>query len=163
MLTQSPVQLSAIPVVGHSAPLLSMLTALQFVRNSQRLIDQGYRKVSLLSPTPPPRAEGADIGGRQYRGSLYRIRLLAHWIVVATDARAVEDIRRAPPSVLSFAAAQDVVSTSAHFRGRRRKVDCGARGLVLADDTHGGARGRARPLACDVDPERAYAVQRGAV
>ncbi len=47
----------------------------------------------------------------QYRGGLYRIRLLAHWIVVATDAQAIEDIRHAPPDVLSFGAAQDVVST----------------------------------------------------
>ncbi|KAL1937274.1 hypothetical protein VTO73DRAFT_13883 [Trametes versicolor] len=88
--------LSAIPVVGYSAPVLSMVTALQFVRNSQRLIDEGYHK---------------------YRGGLYRIRLLAHWIVVATDAQAVEDIRRAPPGVLSFGAAQDVFLQTVHTAG----------------------------------------------
>ncbi|EIW62395.1 cytochrome P450 [Trametes versicolor FP-101664 SS1] len=88
--------LGAIPVVGYSTPLLSMITALQFVRNSQRMIDEGYRK---------------------YRGGLYRIRLLAHWIVVATDAQAIEDIRRAPPDVLSFGAAQDVFLQTIHTAG----------------------------------------------
>lgn len=38
----------------------------------------------------------------QYKGGLFKVATLGHWEVIATSARAMDEIRQAPDSVLSF-------------------------------------------------------------
>ncbi|KAM5535893.1 hypothetical protein V8D89_010511 [Ganoderma adspersum] len=75
--------LRSIPTVGGSSvPGLSILTALNFMRNGKAVLQEGYDK---------------------YRGSVFKVALLQHWMVVVSGSRMVEDLRRRPDNELSFA------------------------------------------------------------
>ncbi|TFY52604.1 hypothetical protein EVG20_g10484, partial [Dentipellis fragilis] len=124
--------LDAIPAIGHPGRFTSFITAFRFVLDSQNIIDEGYNKVRLgihiqststLSPrssdfpdviVPVPVSQipipiysivdvnHAPVSVVQFKGGLFKVPMLDHWLVVATDTHAVEDIRKAPDDVLSF-------------------------------------------------------------
>ncbi|KAI8990629.1 cytochrome P450 [Trametes punicea] len=74
--------LNSIPTVGGSSwPLLSIISAVNFSLNSKKLLQEGYKK---------------------YYGSVFKVPLLASWVVVATGPKMVEEIRRRPDDELSF-------------------------------------------------------------
>ncbi|KAM5535892.1 hypothetical protein V8D89_010510 [Ganoderma adspersum] len=74
--------LRSIPTVGgSSAPGLSILTALNFMRNGRGLLQEGYDK---------------------YHGSVFKVALLQRWMVVVSGPKMVEDLRRRPDDELSF-------------------------------------------------------------
>ncbi|KAI1793056.1 cytochrome P450 [Ganoderma leucocontextum] len=74
--------LRSIPTVGGpSAPGLSILTALNFMRNGKEVLQEGYQK---------------------YHGSVFKVALLQHWMVVVSGPKMVDELRRRPDDELSF-------------------------------------------------------------
>ncbi|KAI0322977.1 cytochrome P450 [Amylostereum chailletii] len=83
--------LEHIPTVGYSNPILSYITAIKFFFYADDIIGEGYRK---------------------YKPGIFKIPTLLSWKVVAVGTDLVEDIRKAPESVLSFEEAiLDIVQT----------------------------------------------------
>ncbi|KAF8494612.1 cytochrome P450 [Russula emetica] len=82
-LSGDPV-LDAIPTVGFSDPILSHLSALQFHIDSVSMLKEGYEKT---------------------RPGLFKIPNFWRWMVLASGPELMDDIRRAPPDVLSRRAA----------------------------------------------------------
>ncbi|KAI0059957.1 cytochrome P450 [Artomyces pyxidatus] len=73
--------LSKIPTVGYSLPLLSYITAFQFNVDAHKLLQQGYRK---------------------YNPGLFKIAMWDGWFVTATGPQLVEEVCKAPEDVLSI-------------------------------------------------------------
>ncbi|ETW81028.1 cytochrome P450 monooxygenase 51 [Heterobasidion irregulare TC 32-1] len=73
--------LDSIPTVGFSGPILSYITAVQYLFKGNELVQEGYDK---------------------YKGGLFKIAMLDHWEVIASGSQTIEDVRKASDSVLSF-------------------------------------------------------------
>ncbi|EJF59354.1 cytochrome P450 [Dichomitus squalens LYAD-421 SS1] len=68
--------LSRIPTVGGpSIPGLSILSTVNFLRNSKDLLVQGYEK---------------------YRGSTFKVALLDQWLVIVSGSELVDEVRKRP-------------------------------------------------------------------
>ncbi|KAI0732428.1 cytochrome P450 [Fomitopsis betulina] len=75
-----------IPAVGHTAPILSLWSALKFFVNAREMLQEGYSK---------------------YRGSVFRIPLLDRWVVVFSGAAMNEELRKFPDDQMNFMDAAD--------------------------------------------------------
>ncbi|KAH9897770.1 cytochrome P450 [Cubamyces lactineus] len=74
--------LKSIPAVGGSSlPLLSFIGAINFLVNSKRLLQEGYKK---------------------YYGSVFKVPLLEEWVLVVSGSKMVEELRKRPDDELSF-------------------------------------------------------------
>ncbi|KAI0714845.1 cytochrome P450 [Earliella scabrosa] len=74
--------LNAIPTVGGpSAPLLSFIGAINFLRNGKQLLIDGYQR---------------------YRGSAYKVALFDQWVVIVNGSKMVDELRKRPDEELSF-------------------------------------------------------------
>ncbi|KAF8463177.1 cytochrome P450 [Russula ochroleuca] len=73
--------LDAIPTVGFSDPILSYLSAVQYIFDSVRMLKDGYEKT---------------------RPGLFKIAGFRRWRVLAAGSGLIEDVRRAPDDVLSM-------------------------------------------------------------
>ncbi|KAF8489259.1 hypothetical protein F5888DRAFT_1951995 [Russula emetica] len=72
--------LGTIPTVGFSDPILSHLSAFQYIFDGSRMLKNGYEKA-----TP----------------GLFKVAKFRRWMVLATGSQLIDDIRRAPDNVLS--------------------------------------------------------------
>jgi hypothetical protein len=95
-------QLSAIPTVGFSDPILSYLSVVQFIFDGGRMLKNGYEKVNFLSlyalsriklMTPPTCLQTSP--------GLFKIAQFRRWMVLATGSQLIDDIRMSPDNVLS--------------------------------------------------------------
>ena len=100
---------------GSSAPGLSILTALNFMRNGRGLLQEGYDKVRLTCAHIIP-GEFKQLGRTQYHGSVFKVALLQHWMVVVSGPKMVEDLRRRPDDELSFTEGTEEVRGMAILR-----------------------------------------------
>ncbi|KAI0673763.1 cytochrome P450 [Trametes maxima] len=74
--------LNSIPTIGGSSlPFLSFVGAFNFMLNSKKLIQEGYRK---------------------YYGSVFKVPLLDQWVVIVSGPKMVDELRRRPDDELSF-------------------------------------------------------------
>ncbi|KAI0360978.1 cytochrome P450 [Trametes cingulata] len=74
--------LHAIPTVGGSSlPILSYFAAREFMHNSRKVLEEGYRK---------------------YRGSAFKVPMLDRWVVVVSGAEMVQELKNRPDEELSF-------------------------------------------------------------
>ncbi|THH19419.1 hypothetical protein EW146_g1766 [Bondarzewia mesenterica] len=94
--------LDSIPAVGFEMPILCYITAICFFWDSQNIIEKGYRK---------------------HKGGLFKIAMLDHWLVVASDIQSIEDIRRVPDDVLSFEDALFLFLQSDYTIGPQMRLD----------------------------------------
>ncbi|KAN0130729.1 Cytochrome P450 [Lactarius tabidus] len=76
--------LDAIPTVGYSDPILSYFSALRLKLNGLPMLNYGYEK------TRP-------------RQGLFKIATFRGWMVFASNPEVIEDIRKAPEDIMSFA------------------------------------------------------------
>ncbi|KAF8467544.1 cytochrome P450 [Russula ochroleuca] len=76
--------LDAIPTVGFSDPILSYLSAVQYIFDSEHMLKDGYEKT---------------------RPGLFKIAGFRRWRVLAAGSGLIEDVRRVPDNVLSRAEA----------------------------------------------------------
>ncbi|KAF8887392.1 cytochrome P450 [Infundibulicybe gibba] len=79
--------LAHIPTIGSPYPILSLIGALKFIFNAQGMIQKGYD---------------------QYK-PIFKVPGLNYWVVVLTDQKMIDELRRAPDDALSF---QDAVNES---------------------------------------------------
>ncbi|KAF8490824.1 cytochrome P450 [Russula emetica] len=84
-LTGDPM-LDAIPTVGFSDPILSYISAVQFIFHGVRMLKDGYEKK---------------------RPGLFKIAGFRGWMVLATGLELIDDIKRAPDHTLSTAEAKN--------------------------------------------------------
>ncbi|KAI0828878.1 cytochrome P450 [Trametes gibbosa] len=74
--------LHSIPTVGGSSvPILSFFGAINFMLNSKKYIQEGYKK---------------------YHGSVFKVPMLEEWILVVSGPKMVDELRRSPEDELSF-------------------------------------------------------------
>ncbi|KAI8989894.1 cytochrome P450 [Trametes punicea] len=66
-------QINAIPTIGPSAPLLSYLGALRYLRDAEGMIWEGYKK---------------------YRGTVFKIAMLDGWLAIFTGPNLIDELRR---------------------------------------------------------------------
>ena len=93
-------QLSGIPSAGSSGLFGSYVSALKFVKYGREIAQEGYDKVSWLV-----HVSGLNVnidGGRQYRGSLFKVSMPTQWMIVGASPQLIDDIRRAPEDQLSL-------------------------------------------------------------
>ncbi|EKM50984.1 uncharacterized protein PHACADRAFT_187601 [Phanerochaete carnosa HHB-10118-sp] len=74
-------KLQHIPSPGPTGPISSWFAAYRYVRHGFEVVDEGYRK---------------------YKGRVFRIADLTHWIVVVTSPALIQELRKAPEEQLSF-------------------------------------------------------------
>ncbi|KAI0059476.1 hypothetical protein BV25DRAFT_1840322 [Artomyces pyxidatus] len=74
-------ELDAIPTIGYSAPVLACFSSLKFFVQARQILQEGYNK---------------------YKPGVFKIPMLDTWTVVAVGHQFVDDILKAPESVLSF-------------------------------------------------------------
>ncbi|KAH9992079.1 cytochrome P450 [Russula vinacea] len=74
-------QLDSIPTIGFSDPILSYFSAIRYIFDSVRMINDGYE-------TTGP--------------GLFKIAGFRRWMVLAAGSGPIEDVRRAPDDVLCF-------------------------------------------------------------
>ncbi|KAI0066399.1 cytochrome P450 [Artomyces pyxidatus] len=74
-------ELDAIPTIGYSTSALSYFSTVKFFFNGRKMVQEGYEK---------------------YKPGLFKIPTLDTWTVVAVGHQYVDDILKAPDSVLSF-------------------------------------------------------------
>lgn len=80
-----------IPAVGYSAPLLSYIGAIQFMRHGREILQEGYAK---------------------HKGSAFRITMLDTWVVILCGAKLNEELRKLPDDQMSFIhAIEELVQT----------------------------------------------------
>nr|ANC28048.1 cytochrome P450 [Polyporus umbellatus] len=72
--------LHSIPTIGPSAPLVSYLGAIRYIRNAEGMLWQGYRK---------------------YYGSIFKVSMLDGWLVVLSGPRLIDELRRISDDQLS--------------------------------------------------------------
>ncbi|KAI0292784.1 cytochrome P450 [Russula brevipes] len=80
-LKGDPWLLNAIPTVGFSDPILSYFSALQFNLDGFRMLKEGYEKT---------------------RPGVFKIANFRRWMVLVAGPELIEDVRKAPESVLSM-------------------------------------------------------------
>ncbi|KAI0261283.1 hypothetical protein BC834DRAFT_485408 [Gloeopeniophorella convolvens] len=73
--------LDAIPTLGFSDPILSYFSALRYIFDGKRMVEEGCAK---------------------YKPGLFKIASFRRWTVLVTSPEHIEDMRRAPDDVLSF-------------------------------------------------------------
>ncbi|RPD64699.1 cytochrome P450 [Lentinus tigrinus ALCF2SS1-7] len=74
--------LSHIPTVGGpSAPVVSYLSAINFLRNPKALLREGYQR---------------------FHGSVFKVALLGQWMVIVSGPKMVDELRKRPDEELSF-------------------------------------------------------------
>ncbi|KAI0073032.1 cytochrome P450 [Panus rudis PR-1116 ss-1] len=84
-----------IPTIGHSAPLLSFLSARKYVRHAREMLQEGYEK---------------------YKGGVFKIATYERWLVVVNGPRMVDELRKLPDDQVSFFdASEDIVHLSYTF------------------------------------------------
>ncbi|TFK45956.1 cytochrome P450 [Heliocybe sulcata] len=76
--------LDAIPAIGSTNPVLSWIEAFRFLTRSDVYVQEGYNK---------------------YKGGLFRVPRFDGWRVYVTTPELIDEIRKAPDDVLSFAEA----------------------------------------------------------
>ncbi|KAF8627694.1 hypothetical protein AX15_004292 [Amanita polypyramis BW_CC] len=74
-------KLSSIPTVGPPGFFTSYIGAFRFIKYGDEMMQQGYDR---------------------YRGSVFKVPTMTHWILVASGPDKIEDIRRATDDSLSF-------------------------------------------------------------
>ena len=90
-------EINAIPTVGGpSLPLLSYLGAFNFIQNSSKVIDEGYKKVC-----PVFQYYNISSVGLQYYGRAFKVAMLDQWFVVVSGVDMVEDVRKRHEQQLS--------------------------------------------------------------
>ncbi|VDC00309.1 unnamed protein product [Peniophora sp. CBMAI 1063] len=77
---------SAIPTVGYSEPLLSWISAIQFITDARDMVHEGYVK---------------------YKPGVFKVANIDGWAVIAAGAQYIDEVRKAPDEVLSFVAATE--------------------------------------------------------
>jgi len=80
-LRPSKYQLTHIPTIGPSAPILSYWGAFQALTKGCELTRQGYQK---------------------YRGKAFKIAEFNKWLVIVSGPQLIDELRRAPDDALSF-------------------------------------------------------------
>ncbi|KAI0741267.1 cytochrome P450 [Daedaleopsis nitida] len=95
--------LNRIPTLGgSSAPILSYLSALNFMRNGKELIHEGYHK---------------------FYNTTYKVATLDSWLVIVSGPKMIDDVRRRPDNELSFEeGVQDTIQTK-YTLGRETSED----------------------------------------
>ncbi|KIM38977.1 hypothetical protein M413DRAFT_447338 [Hebeloma cylindrosporum] len=74
-------KLTHIPSIGSDIPLFSSFGALNYLLDSRKVINAGVKK---------------------WPNAVFKIPDMLQWLVVITESRVIEEIRKAPESVLSF-------------------------------------------------------------
>ena len=98
-------QLNSIPTVGGSSlPLLSFLGGFNFLLNSKRLLQEGYRKVNTSSTGLGIDSYVTPVTRLQYYGSVFKVPLPEQWILIVSGPKMVEELRKRPDDELSFSA-----------------------------------------------------------
>ncbi|KAH9884927.1 cytochrome P450 [Cubamyces lactineus] len=72
--------LNSIPTVGPSAPLLSYLGAIHYIRDAESLLREGYQK---------------------YYGTVFKVAMLDGWLAVFTGPKLIDELRRSSDDELS--------------------------------------------------------------
>ncbi|GBE89843.1 Ent-kaurene oxidase [Sparassis crispa] len=98
-----------IPAVGPSAPVLSYLGAINFFRNAQGVIQEGYNK---------------------YKGSVFKIATFEQWVVVVTGPKLIDELRSLPDDQASFGEAVNEMLHSEYTIGRDVSEDAYHIGVV---------------------------------
>ncbi|KAI1792290.1 cytochrome P450 [Ganoderma leucocontextum] len=126
--------LSSIPTVGGSdAPGLSILTWINFLRNGQELLQEGYQK---------------------YHGSTFKIPLFDQWLVVVAGSNMVDELMKRPDNEVSFLEGIEEVIQMKYTVGHEAMSDPYHVGIIKEKLT------RMLPLVLpDVTDELAVAVQ----
>jgi hypothetical protein len=88
--------------VGFSDRILSYLSAVQYIFDSDRILKNGYEKV-ILPLTICLFSSQIDDAPTYLQTSpgLFKIAQFRRWMVLATGSQLIDDIRRAPDNVLS--------------------------------------------------------------
>ncbi|KAJ8469311.1 hypothetical protein ONZ51_g9081 [Trametes cubensis] len=89
--------LNAIPTVGPSAPLLSYLGAIQYIRDAESLLREGYQKVGLVSIY----CNATLMSPPQYYGTVFKVAMLDGWLAVFTGPQLIDELRRSSDDELS--------------------------------------------------------------
>ncbi|TFK56599.1 cytochrome P450 [Heliocybe sulcata] len=76
--------LDAIPTIGPSGPLVSYIGAFRYLYDAPGMIQEGYDK---------------------FKGRAFKIAKMDTWLVVVSGSKLIDEVRRAPDDVLSFAEA----------------------------------------------------------
>ncbi|KAI0804683.1 cytochrome P450 [Irpex lacteus] len=92
----------SIPTVGHSSPLLSYITALQFYVNPNKFLEEGYSK---------------------YRDGIFKIPYLNSWHIVVSGPKLIDELRQAKDDELSFAEAVAESLQQRHTMGEESMVN----------------------------------------
>ncbi|KAI1791203.1 cytochrome P450 [Ganoderma leucocontextum] len=103
--------LNSIPTVGGpSAPILSYLSAVNFLFHSRELLTEGYRKNPALKQ-PPTRTFG-NATTAQFHNSAFKVALIDQWLVVVSGSKMVDEFRKRSDDELSFIeGVEDVIQT----------------------------------------------------
>ncbi|KAI3622544.1 cytochrome p450 [Moniliophthora roreri] len=102
-------KLNAIPTIGHAGFFLSYMSAYEFLRNANDIIQEGYNR---------------------YPNSVFKVPLLDRWLVVISGTSMIEDIRRATDEQLSLVeAAKDMLHTDT-FLGKSTLDDPDLGGFI---------------------------------
>ncbi|KAH8092525.1 cytochrome P450 [Cristinia sonorae] len=70
-----------IPAIGHTAPLLSLISSFHYLLNARDMVQQGYDK---------------------YKGRAFKVPELFRWMIIVTGPQLIEELRKAPDDQLSF-------------------------------------------------------------
>jgi hypothetical protein len=104
-------KLDHIPAVGFSSQLMSFIGAVEFLFNAPGIVQRGYNQVSLRVQEPPFLVLNAN-SVWQHRHSIFKLPNFSRWTVVVTGSKFIDELRKAPEDVLSFAEATDEVMLS---------------------------------------------------
>ena len=85
---------------GPSLPLLSYRGAFNFIRESNEILQEGYRKASLPCSLPWNLTTRVNLP-LQYYNSAFKVAMLDQWFVIVNGVSMVEDIRLKPENELS--------------------------------------------------------------
>ena len=78
-------------------PFLSYLGTLQYLTNTSDMINKSVKQVNIS------KQYGAHLTSNfQWPGAVFRVPDLFQWVVVTTGSKHIEDVYKAPDSVLSF-------------------------------------------------------------
>ncbi|KAF8347875.1 cytochrome P450 [Amanita rubescens] len=88
-------KLKSIPIVGASSALTSYIGAYRFLKYPKEMMQEGYDK---------------------HRGSVFKVPMMAQWMIVVSGPDKIEDIRQASDDVLSLRRAlEEVLHTNLTF------------------------------------------------
>ena len=101
-------QLSVIPTVGFSDPILSYLSVVQYTFDGDRMLKNGYEKaICNIYPFLNRIVDASTY--LQISPGLFKIAQFRRWMVLATGSQLIDDIKRAPDNVLSHTEPMDEV------------------------------------------------------